>query len=148
MWVIGIVTTISQFVLPPPYSFSPTAFALLFLAPMIGTGLAEGWGHWFGIFWFRRHIAHNGGRYRPEIRLTGVYLPWLLGIVGLIIYGQTLQHSLHWAGLAFGWGLVTFAALGTTASVSHYLLDIFPRHAALVSAWINFFRTLGMFASL
>ena len=46
MWTIGLVSTISEFVLPPPkaggYGFSNTALALLYFAPMIGTVLAEG----------------------------------------------------------------------------------------------------------
>ena len=46
MWTIGIVSTITQFVKPPPYLFSDTAVSLLFLAPMIGTVCAEFWGHW------------------------------------------------------------------------------------------------------
>ena len=46
MWTIGIVSTITQFVKPPPYLFSSTAVSLLFFAPMIGTACAEFWGHW------------------------------------------------------------------------------------------------------
>ena len=45
MWTIGLVSTAPQFLAPPPiaggYGFNNTAVALMHLAPMIGTVLAE-----------------------------------------------------------------------------------------------------------
>ena len=103
MWTIGIVSTITQFVLPPPYLFTNTGLALLYLAPMIGTVAAEFWGHWFNDFIANRYIRTHGGLHKPESRLSGVYVPVVVGIGGLVLFGQTLQHSLPWVGLAFGW---------------------------------------------
>jgi hypothetical protein len=150
MWTIGIVSTITLFLSPPPqgmgpYAFSPTAVSLLFFAPMIGTVLAELWGHWFNDFLCNRYIRTHGGTYKPENRLWGVYPAWLMGILGLIIIGESLQHAYPWVGLAFGWGLNCFSTLGTTVAISAYLLDVFPKQAALASAWINAFRTVGKF---
>ncbi|KAJ8610237.1 hypothetical protein MRB53_038640 [Persea americana] len=42
-------------------------------------------------------------------------------------------------------GMTCFATLGTTTAISAYVLDVFPRHAALASAWICAFRTIGGF---
>ncbi|KAF2396118.1 MFS general substrate transporter [Trichodelitschia bisporula] len=145
MWTIGLVSTMTQFVKPPPYLFSDTAVAMLFFAPMIGTLIAEVWGHWFNDFLFERHVRLHGGTYSPENRLWGVYPPWILGMAGLVLFGQTLQHHLSWVGLAFGWALNCFSTLGTTVAISAYILDVFPAHAALASAWINTFRTIGGF---
>ncbi|KAF2429212.1 MFS general substrate transporter [Tothia fuscella] len=145
MWTIGIVSTISQFVLPPPYHFTHTQLSLLFFAPMIGTLCAEFWGHWFNDFLCNRYIKTHGGKYSPENRLMGVYPAWIIGIAGLIVFGETLQHQLSWVGIAFGWGMNCFSTLGTTVAISAYILDVFPQHAALASAWINAFRTVGGF---
>jgi hypothetical protein len=143
MWTIGIVSTITQFVKPPPYLFSDTAVALLYFAPMIGTVLAELWGHWFNDFLCNRYIRNHGGRFKPETRLWAVYPAWVIGIAGLVLFGQALHHDLPWIAVAFGWGMNCFSTLGTTAAVSAYLLDVLPHHAALAAAWINAFRTVG-----
>lgn len=145
MWTIGIVSTITQFIKPPPYLFSDTATALMYFAPMIGTLAAEFWGHWFNDFLCNRYIKTHGGHYAPENRLWGVYPAWIIGIAGLITFGETLQHHKSWVGIAFGWGMNCFSTLGTTVAISAYILDVFPQHAALASAWINAFRTVGGF---
>ena len=145
MWTIGIVSTITQLVKPPPYLFSDTAVALLYFAPMIGTVLAEVWGHWFNDFICNQYIRTHGGRFKPETRLWGVYPAWIVGIGGLVLFGQALEHDLKWIAVAFGWGMNCFSTLGTTAAVSAYLLDVLPHHAALAAAWINAFRTVGRF---
>ena len=148
MWTIGIVSTSTQFVKPPPYLFSDTAVALLYFAPMIGTVLAEVWGHWFNDFLCTSYIRTHGGRYKPENRLWGVYPAWIIGIAGLVLFGQALQHHLPWYAIAIGWAMNCFSTLGTTTAVSAYLLDVLPQHAALASAWINAFRTVGTFFGL
>jgi len=51
--------------------------------------------------------------------------------------------SCHWIGVAFGWGLNTFAMLAATTVISAYVLDCFPQHAALASSWLNFWRVTG-----
>jgi hypothetical protein len=145
MWTIGIVSTITQFIKPPPYLFNDTATALMYLAPMIGTLAAEFWGHWFNDFLCDRYVKTHGGHYAPENRLWGVYPAWIIGIAGLVTFGETLQHHKSWVGVAFGWGMNCFSTLGTTVAISAYVLDVFPQHAALASAWINTFRTVGTF---
>lgn len=154
MWTIGLVSTISQFVLPPPppmgqgYGFSYVALAMIYFAPMIGTILAEIWGHWFNDFIAARYMAHHGGIHLPENRLNGVYIPVIIGVGGLVLFGETLEHHLSWVGLAFGWGMTCFATLGAMTAISAYVLDCFPQHAAPASAWINFWRVIGGFTVL
>lgn len=164
MWTIGIVSTSTQLVKPPPYLFSDTAVALLYLAPMIGTVLAEFFGHWFNDFLCNRYMRSHGGAHQPENRLWGVYPSWLMGIGGLVLFGQAFGKHLPWIAIAFGWGMQCFgeswfslslrrhghmadgiitATLGTSVAISAYLLDVFPQHAALASAWICAFRTVG-----
>lgn len=108
MWTIGIVSTSTQLVKPPPYLFSDTAVALLYLAPMIGTVLAEFFGHWFNDFLCNRYMRSHGGAHQPENRLWGVYPSWLMGIGGLVLFGQAFGKHLPWIAIAFGWGMQCF----------------------------------------
>lgn len=114
---------------------------------MIGTLAAEAWGHWFNDFLLKGYLKKtpNIEDYQPEHRLRGVYPPWILAIGGLILFGQAFQHTLSWVAVAFGWGMLCFGTLGTTTAVSAYILDVFPHHASLASAWILSARVLGGF---
>ncbi|KAF2235849.1 MFS transporter [Viridothelium virens] len=144
-WVIGINTTISLLVVPPPYSFSPSAEAVSWVAPMIGAGLGELWGYWFNDFLLRRHLRTHEGSYTVENRLWGVYTPAVIAFVGLILYGQALQHTLHWIALLVAWACVAFGMIAATTAISAYCLDSFPNHSSLVASIINFWRTTGGF---
>jgi MFS family permease len=139
-WVIGVNTTISQLVLPPPYSFSPAALATSWLAPIIGAVIGGLWGDWFNAWLQSRYIRTHSGVYVVENRLWGAYAPTLLGFTGLILYGQTLQHSMHWMGLLVAWSFIAFSMVSATTAVSAYCLDSFPNHASLVAAIINMWR--------
>lgn len=61
----------------------------------------------------------------------------------MVLYGQTLQKELPLVGLGASWSLMVCAEVMSTTAISAYLLDIFPHHAALASAWLNFWRTTG-----
>lgn len=144
-WVIGINTTISQLVVPPPYSFSSNAEAASWVAPMIGAVIGEIWGQWFNDWLCARYIRTHNGSYSLENRLWGTYAPTLIGFAGLVLYGQALQHALHWMALLVAWSCVAFAMIAATTAVSAYCLDSFPNHASLVASIINFWRTTGGF---
>jgi hypothetical protein len=143
MWAIGITTTITQFVKPPPYLFTDSQAALMYLAPMTGVLIAEVWGHWFNDFLCESYLRKHNGVYKPENRLWGVYPAAIAGVLSLVLYGQILQHHLSWVGIAFGWGINSFGMLAATTAISAYALDCFPGHAALASSWVNFWRVVG-----
>lgn len=145
MWAIGLVTTVSQFMYPPPSSFSPTAVGLFYLAPTTGAIIGELWGHWFNDWNCNRYIRAHGGSYRPENRLWGCYVPLILGTAALILFGQGLQHALPWPILAVAWAMYTTAQLSATVAISAYCLDSFPMHSAIAASVINFWRTTGGF---
>jgi hypothetical protein len=142
-WAIGIVTTITQFTRPPPYSLNDLNASLFYVAPIVGSIVGEFWGHWFNDFICSRYIKSHNGRFLPETRLWGVYAPAALASVSLILYGQTLQKTLPVIALAAAWSIMAFAQVAATTAISAYALDSFPEHAALASSWINFFRTTG-----
>ena len=139
-WVIGIVSTWSEIVLPPPWLFSPDKFALSYLAPIIGAFVGQIWGHFFNDWLQNWYIRSHNGIYVLENRLWGTYAPTLVGFTGLILVGQTLEHSLNWIGLCLGWAFLVFAMVSATTAISAYCLDSFPKHASLVAAIINMWR--------
>ncbi|KAK5131682.1 hypothetical protein LTR08_000736 [Meristemomyces frigidus] len=144
-WVIGVNITISQLVVPPPYSFSAVAEACSWIAPIIGAVLGEVWGHVFNDWLCTRYIRQHNGTYVLENRLWGTYAPTLVGFAGLVLYGQALQHTLHWAALLIAWACLAFSMVAATTAVSAYCLDSFPNHASLVASIINMWRTTGGF---
>lgn len=145
MWSIGLVNTFSQFTTAPPYSFGPTQVALLYFAPIIGSILGDIWGNWFNDWLAERHIRTHNGVYHPESRLWAIWPATVVAITSLVLIGQVLEHELSWVGLAFGWGMFSFAVLADTVAISAYVLDCFPHHAALASSIVNFWRTAGGF---
>ena len=84
--------------------------------------------------------------HKPEHRLWGVYPSWIIGIGGLVLFGQAFEHTLSWPAIAFGWGMAAFSVLGTSTPISTYALDVFPTQAAGASAWILMARVAGGFS--
>ncbi|OXV11688.1 hypothetical protein Egran_00551 [Elaphomyces granulatus] len=146
MWTVGLATTIPLLVLPPPYTFSETSTALLYLAPAIGGLVGEVWGHFFNDHLCRSYLRKHNNEWLPEQRLWAVYPAVAIGICALVLIGQSLQNGLPWIALAFGWGMYSAATVITSTVVSAYILDCFPKHSALASSIINFWRTTGGFS--
>ena len=135
--------TAPQFLVFPPFSFTPVGAAAAWTAPLVGSILGGLWGHWFNDFLCHRYIKRHNGKYVLENRLWGAYLPTLVMFVALVLYGQALQHAMHWMVLLLAWGFLGFAFIAAITAVSAYALDCFPQHASLVASIINFWRTTG-----
>jgi hypothetical protein len=147
MWTVGLATTIPLLVQPPPYSFSETSTSFLYLAPLIGGFVGKLWGHFFNDYLCNLYLRKHNGKWLPEQRLWAVYPAAVIGICALVLIGQSLQNGLPWIALAIGWGMYLTAALITSTAISAYMLDCFPKHAALVSSITNFWRLTGMCSS-
>lgn len=119
---------------------------MLFFAPLIGTLLAELLGHWFNDYLAARQLRKHHGHHVPEHRLWSVYPSSIIGIGGLVLFGQAFQHTLPWPAIAFGWGMAAFSVLGTATPIAAYIIDIFPTQAAGSSAWILMARVIGGFS--
>ena len=145
MWGIGIVATAAQFFYPPPYSFTPVQVGLFYLAPTIGAVLAELWGRFFLNWSANWYIRKHRGVFNIEQRLWGCYPALITSIVGLVMFGQTFQHELHWAVAAVGWLIYVVGQVSVTVAISAYCLDCSPKHSTIVASLISFWRTTGGF---
>lgn len=67
-------------------------------------------------------------------------------VVGLVLVGQALGHHLHWAVMAFGWGLYVVGIMIMTVASSAYLLDSYKAAPGEIAALMNLARTLGGFS--
>ena len=142
MWIIGIVTTITEVLAPPPYSFDGQAIALSYIGPIIGSILGQVWGHWFNDWLCARYVRSHEGLYVLENRLWGLYPPTFVAFASLVLFGQAWQRSLHWAALIIAWSGTSFGLVAVSTTVEAYCLDSFPNHGSLVAGIINMWRSV------
>ncbi|KAK4099422.1 MFS general substrate transporter [Parathielavia hyrcaniae] len=131
-------------VYPRYYGFDEGQSGLVFIPSAIGMALGIGV---FGALSDRlvKSKLDSGERHRPEIRLTpwftipaGVTIP-----VGLFIYGWTIEKHVHWIVPMIGVLIFSFGLMGVMMCVQNYLLDVYPRAAASVTAALAVLRSLA-----
>lgn len=118
----------------------------LHFSPIVGTVVAEIFGHWFNDAMARRYIHRHRGVFEPEVRLWPVFIAAFFTIPGIIIVGQAVFHKWQWIGAAAGWAVFSVGIMLTSVAVTAYSLDSFPSAPAEVAAWLNLSRTMGGFA--
>ena len=111
---IGLGALVFNYTFPmlitvPPYNWSQENSGLVCLGNVIGYALAIPL-----LFTFDRLAAHltkrNNDIREAEMRL-GVLLPGaLVAPAGLIVYGMTAEHQLHWIGYFFGVAMCNWGA--------------------------------------
>lgn len=150
MWAIGINQNTAVF-LPPPvsqggYGFGPRSIGYLYFTPIIGVIIGELIGHWGNDWVVHLHTRRHGGFFVPEIRLVLIYFSAILTVPGLVLFGQTMHHHLHWLGLVFGWGMYICGSQIFTVAITEYALDSYSNASGEVACLINFSRIIGGFS--
>ncbi|TKA53778.1 hypothetical protein B0A49_12101, partial [Cryomyces minteri] len=148
MWAIGLNTTLTLFLAPPPpkgYGYSSLTIALFYLSPMIAAIVGELFGHWFNDFIANRYIRRSGGAFEPEVRLWTVYISSTFLVAALVLYGYGIERHWPWIGLTMAWAMYSFGIVTATVAITAYALDVFPHHGVEAAAIINMFRTSGRF---
>jgi MFS family permease len=142
-WPIGITVTVDSFIRAPPYLMNNIEAASMRFAAVIGALIGWAIGYVFNE-WVSKTRVHLS-TWRPEFRLHGVWIPAIFEILGLTLFGLSLQFQLSWVAIAFGWCGVNIGLVGTMVAITAYILDKYPRHATTVSAILNMWRTCGMY---
>lgn len=108
-WVVGINTTLSIFIIAPPYNFGPRSIGFFYFTPVVAAILGEIIGHWL-------HDAiataltrrSKEKKLEPEYRLMAIAVSTPFMVTGLVVLGFALQRGWHYMLAALGWGLYVF----------------------------------------
>ncbi|CAD0093172.1 unnamed protein product [Aureobasidium vineae] len=141
-WLAVMGTTVALIFAPPPYLFSNSAIGLVWFAPLIGSLIGA---YFSGPLNDRLTVYlsnRNRGWREPEYRLWAFIPSAFIMPGGLIIYGATAAHGLHWIAPVFGMGLVGFGlSVGGTVTIS-YILDSYKEIDTQVVTTIILIRNI------
>ncbi|KAM5432110.1 hypothetical protein MferCBS31731_007611 [Microsporum ferrugineum] len=125
------------------YGFGAIAQGLFFLGPLVGVLLGErlgGPGSDWAMNRERRRAAAANDRERLESRLY-VGLPgYVIVVVGVVIFGVTLQNRTHWIAPCLGFAISNFGLQLVTTPLKTYCVDCYPSKAPSVLQLINVIR--------
>ncbi|KAF7562642.1 hypothetical protein G7046_g1497 [Stylonectria norvegica] len=124
-WYNVINGTMSVILGAAPYNFTPAQIGIAYLSPFIFGGIASFWAgtfaDWVAIFLAKR----RGGIREAEHRLWALAVSAVLSSGGLLLWGVGASHHLHFMGLIFGIGFVTFGVVCGGAISLAYAVDCF-----------------------
>ncbi|KAK8118259.1 uncharacterized protein PG998_006540 [Apiospora kogelbergensis] len=141
-WVLSVVTLV-----PVAYvGYSPQIQGLLFIGLIVGTLFSEMFcsgrlSDWIVVKLARR----NQGLKTPEMRLWLIYPAALLTVIGLVVWGVSIDRGYHWmvgqvAFALFGAGI----QIGNTA-VCSYVVDAYPMQSMAVMTFYAVMLNMSAF---
>ncbi|KAF7325322.1 putative transporter [Mycena venus] len=141
--ILYLLFTTFTFVYEEVYGFSSVGAGLSFIA--------SGTGNLLGLFFVGyvsdkiiKRVLASGKTPRPEDRLNLLLtVPATLTLpAGLLMYGWTAYHRVHWIAPMIGTGIMGFGMIVMVMVVTTYLVDAFTAHAASVTAANAVLRSL------
>ncbi|KAL2016341.1 hypothetical protein VTK56DRAFT_3853 [Thermocarpiscus australiensis] len=142
--ILYLLFSTFSLVYPRYYGFDEGESGLVFIPSALGMTLGIGI---FGALSDKlvKSNLDRGERHRPEIRLTpwftlpaGTTIP-----IGLFIYGWTIQNHVHWIVPMIGVLIFAMGLMGVMMCIQNFLLDVYPRQAASVTAALAVLRSLA-----
>lgn len=122
-WYNVLNGTISPVLSSEPYNWPSALIGCVYAGPIIGAAVAAVWcgpgADYFALALARR----NGGVREPEHRLWPLLLSGVVSAAGLILWGVGADHNIHWVGLVFGLGMLTFGCVAGGAVAVSYNVD-------------------------
>ena len=129
----------------PKFEFNPQEIGLQFLGMIIGSVIGEQIGGPMSDFFMTRKTKTLGGtRPIPEYRLWSSYFGFLTVLVGLIVFGVTLQNAapLHWVvSPIVGIAIAAFGNQVITTVLITYAVDCHHEEAASIGVFVNLIRS-------
>ena len=149
-WSVGISFTLALELAPPPYSFSPTRLANLYIAAWIGITIAICIGLATIDPLAKLMARRNKNIFEPEFRLVMLLPATIIVGVGFIGWGWAYTAKVHWIGLAILLLLANCGAVLGNAAIIGYVIFAHRNWAnesqVILFAWKNFFPfTMGYF---
>jgi MFS family permease len=143
-WYNILNGTVSPVFASAPYNWSAALVGCVYIGPMIGAAVASLWSgnaaDWIAL----RLATRNNGIREPEHRLWVLSVSGIMSAAGLVIWGVGASHGVHWVGLAFGLGMLTFGCVTGGAIAVSYNVDCFKEMAGETTVSIMVVRnTIG-----
>ncbi|KAL1864991.1 hypothetical protein VTK73DRAFT_5541 [Phialemonium thermophilum] len=124
-WYNVMNGTMSTILGGAPYHFKPDMVGVAYLSPFIAGAIASLWSGRFTDALALRLARRNHGIREAEHRLWTLTVSGLLNTGGLILWGVGAAHGVHFMGLIFGVGFVTFGVVCGGAISLAYTVDCF-----------------------
>jgi MFS family permease len=123
-----------------PYNWSAALVGCVYTGPIIGAAIASLWSgnaaDWIALRLARR----NNGVSEPEHRLWVLLLSGIMSAAGLITWGVGAYHEVHWVGLVFGLGMLTFGCVTGGGIAVSYNADCFKEIAGETTVSVMLIR--------
>jgi MFS family permease len=120
---IVVQLTSSRTFTAKPYGWTIGDLGLLSIAGWIGAVLAFFLGGRLIDIIATRLTRKNNGRREPEFRLPAVFIPAVIGPMGVLIFGLCIVHKTSWVGAAFGYGMQGFGLTAVANIVITFAVD-------------------------
>lgn len=143
-WYNVLNGTASPVLSSAPYNWSAAQVGCVYAGPIIGAAVASLWSgnaaDWIALQLARR----NGGVREAEHRLWVLAASGIISTAGLITWGVGAYHGVHWIGLVFGLGMLTFGCVTGGSIAVSYNVDCFKEIAGETTVSIMVIRnTIG-----
>lgn len=124
-WYTVLNGTASPVLTAAPYNFSAGLVGTVYAGPIIGAALASVWAGSFADKLALYLARKNNGVREPEQRLWVLGGAGVISTAGLILWGVGAYHEIHWIGLVFGLGMLTFGVVTGGCVAISYNVDCF-----------------------
>lgn len=143
-WYNVLNGTASPVLTGAPYNWSAALVGCVYAGPIIGAAIASLWSgnaaDWIALRFARR----NKGVREAEHRLWVLAVSGIISAAGLIVWGVGAYHNIHWIGLVFGLGMLTFGCVTGGSIAVSYNVDCFKEIAGETTVSIMLIRnTIG-----
>lgn len=143
-WYNVLNGTASPVLSGAPYNWSAALVGCVYTGPILGAAIASLWSG-NAADWIALHLARrNNGVREPEYRLWVLLISGIMSAAGLITWGVGAYHDVHWIGLVFGLGMLTFGCVTGGSIAVSYNADCFKKIAGETTVSIMLIRnTIG-----
>lgn len=143
-WYNVLNGTASPVLNSAPYNFTAAQVGSVYAGPIIGAALASFWSGNVADWLALRLARRNKGIREPEQRLWVLVVSGSVSAAGLILWGVGAYYQIHWVGLVFGLGMLTFGCVTGGSMAVSYNVDCFKEIAGETTVSIMLIRnTIG-----
>ncbi|KAL2426050.1 putative MFS-type transporter [Exophiala dermatitidis] len=143
-WYNVLNGTASPVLTAAPYNWSAALVGCVYAGPIIGAASASLWSGNVADWIALRLARRNNGIREPEQRLWILIVSGIISAAGLILWGVGAAHNVHWIGLVFGLGMLTFGCVTGGSIAVSYNVDCFKEIAGETTVSIMLVRnTIG-----